>query len=398
MARRVGRYLRTLFLINAGYGLTVAIGLAIIGVPGAIMWGVLGFSLRFLPYIGPWIAAVLPTLVAIATTDGWKTPILTAGWYIVVELIANNIVEPLVYGSSTGISTVGVIISAIFWTWLWGPIGLILAMPMTVCFLVAARYVPQLKFINTLLADQPAATPGERVYQHLLAFDDREPTKFALKHVKDSSLAGFYDDTLLPALVMFEHDRHAELLNDEQSAFVLEAVEDLVTDLGTSEYRAQEKQRAQDAKDGAATGNVVSGPATQPVRVLCIPLHDDADEIAARMLVQLLAAEGFQAESGAAESLTAELVEQVAESESDIVVISVLPPLTPRDSRLLWRRLRGRYPTLPIVVGFWTAAAQKEALAEPVEDAASKVATTLAEAVAFVRSMATQIKHTAKTA
>ena len=232
MARRVGRYLRTLFLINAGYGLTVAIGLAIIGVPGAIMWGVLGFSLRFLPYIGPWIAAVLPTLVAIATTDGWKTPILTAGWYIVVELIANNVVEPLVYGSSTGISTVGVIISAIFWTWLWGPIGLILAMPMTVCLLVATRYVPQLKFINTLLADHPAATPGERIYQRLLAFDDREPTKLAVKHVKETSLAGFYDDMLLPALVMFEHDRHGELLNDEQSAFVLEATEDLITDLG----------------------------------------------------------------------------------------------------------------------------------------------------------------------
>ena len=160
VAHRVGRYLRMLFLVNAGYGVAVAVGLWVIGVPGAIMWGVLGFSLRFLPYLGPWIAATLPILVSIATADGWTQPMLVVGWYIVVELISNNVVEPLVYGSTTGVSTVGVIISAIFWTWLWGPIGLILAMPMTVCLVVAARYVPQLRFITILLADQPPLSPA----------------------------------------------------------------------------------------------------------------------------------------------------------------------------------------------------------------------------------------------
>jgi len=396
---RVGRYLRSLFLLNAGYGLAVAIGLAIIGIPGAVMWGVLGFSLRFLPYVGPWIAAVLPIIVAIATTDGWMQPLFVLGLYLAIELISNNVIEPLVYGSTTGVSTIGVIISAIFWTWLWGPIGLILSMPMTVCLLVAARYVPQLKFITTLLADRPPASPGERVYQRLLAFDYREPTKLAHDFLKESSLANLYDDVMIPALVMAEQDRHADLLNDDQAEFVLEATEDLIDEVSEADRNKLRKQQTHDAKLEATTGSeIVCGPTGQPARVLCMALRDDADELAARMLSHLLIAQGFQAEVGTAEALTGELVDRVAASDSDIVVISVLPPIAPRDSRLLWKRLRSRYPNLPIVVGFWTATGDKEALAEPVEDSASKVVTTLAEAVTVIRGMAAHVQLAAKTA
>ena len=189
VAHRVGRYLRMLFLLNAGYGVVVAAGLWVIGVPGAVMWGVLGFSLA--------IPAVHRPVDRRRGADPGlhrhgrrlDAAIAGVGWYIVVELISNNVVEPLVYGTTTGVSTVGVIIAAIFWTWLWGPIGLILSMPMTVCLLVAARYVPQLKFLTILLADQPPLSPGERVYQRLLAFDYHEPLKLAQSYLKDSSLA-----------------------------------------------------------------------------------------------------------------------------------------------------------------------------------------------------------------
>ena len=239
---RVGRYLRMQFFVNAGYGIAVGIGLWLIGVPGAVMWGVLGFSLRFLPYIGPWIAAALPILVSLGHSDGWTQPLLVVGWYIGLELIFNNVVEPLVYGSTTGVSTVGVILSAIFWTWLWGPIGLILAMPMTVCLVVAARYVPQLRFLTVLLADQPPMTPAERVYQRLLAFDYHEPLQLAHKHLKESSLVSFYDEVLIPALVLAEHDRHADLLNDDQEAFVAEAAEDLVEELQESQRRSSDAE------------------------------------------------------------------------------------------------------------------------------------------------------------
>jgi hypothetical protein len=246
--------------------------------------------------------------------------------------------------------------------------------------------VPQLKFLTILLADRPPQSPPERVYQRLLAFDDREPLKLARAHLEDAPLVKYYDDVLLPALVMAENDRHADLLNEEQAEFIVEATEDLIEDLSEA---AKRKELANEIEAAAAP--------KPSARVLCIPLRDEADELAARMLAQLLAAEGFQAHSGAAESLTGELVEQVAESECDIVVISVLPPISPRDSRLLWRRLRSRFPELPIVVGFWTAEDDKEVLAEPVEDAASRVVTTLGEATAVVRSMAAQQRPVAKT-
>jgi predicted PurR-regulated permease PerM len=396
VAKRVGRYLRMLFVVNATYGMAVSLGLALIGVPGALMWGVLAFSLRFLPYLGPWIAAVMPIFVSIAISPGWTQPLLVAGWYIMVELISNNIVEPMLYGSSIGISTVGVIVSAIFWTWLWGPVGLILAMPMTVCLIVIARYIPQLRFITILLADQPPMSVPERVYQRLLAFDYMEPLKLAQKHVKDSSVTSYYDDILIPTLTLAEQDRYDDLLSDEQASFVLEAADDLVHDLGEPALAAISEQ--------VAAAEKPPGPATPPskefagTRVLCVPLRDQGDEIASHMLAQLLVAEGFDVATEGAKALTNEVVDRVADSESDVVVISVLPPVESRDTRLLWRRLRNRYPNLPIVVGFWNCATTNEGLPTPENDPASKIAVTLAEAVAIVRALAVQHNLSAKTA
>jgi methylmalonyl-CoA mutase cobalamin-binding subunit len=321
------------------------------------------------------------------------------GWYLVMELIFNNVVEPLVYGSTTGVSTIGVMLSAIFWTWLWGPIGLILSMPMTVCLLVAARYVPQLRFLTILLAEQSPASPAERTYQRLLAFDYHEPIKLAHKEVKESSLAAYYDNVLVPALALAENDRHLDVLNEDQSTFILESTGDIVDELGEASHRSLAQAQAHETKTAAAAGaERVNGPITSPTRILCIPLRDEADEIAAHMLAQLLVLEGYQASTGAAKSLTSELVDRVADTDSDVVIISALPPLQPRDTRLLWRRLRKQYPHLPIVVGFWTAVEQKESLAEPVEDAESRVVTNFAEAITNVRAMAAHIEVAAKTA
>jgi hypothetical protein len=287
----------------------------------------------------------------------------------------------MLYGSSIGVSTVGVILTAIFWTWLWGPIGLVIAMPMTVCIVVLARYVPQLKFITVLLADQPPLSPAEHVYQRLLAGDYNEPLKLARRHLKDATLVEFYDQVLVPALNLAERDRHADELNEEQAALVKEAAEDLVDDLGELAESAANEQALPTA-DG------------QLADVLCIPLRDAADEIASKMLLQLLVAKGFQVVAGAAGALTSEVVDQVAASDSDIVVISVLPPIRPRDSRLLWKRLRQRYPELPIIVGYWTGTDATESLLPPPGDSSSKVATTLAQALTVIQSAAGQ--HRAK--
>jgi hypothetical protein len=268
-------------------------------------------------------------------------------------------------------------------------------MPMTVCLLVAARYVPQLKFITILLADQSTLTHAERVYQRLLAFDDREPLKLAQRELKETPLVQYYDNVLLPALVMAEQDRYADRLNEDQVTFVIDAVHDLIADLDDTAKKDAGELRKEIA--ASAPGENLASDNTSP-RILCIPLRDEGDEIATRMLTQLLHADGYDADMGTTDSLTSEMVDRVAQAEIDIVVISVLPPISPRDSRLLWKKLRGRYPTLPIVVGFWTAEKDKDVLAEPVEDAASRIVTTLSEAQQVVRSLAAQVQVASKTA
>jgi hypothetical protein len=393
-----------LFLINLSYGIAVALGLWLIGVPSAIMWGVLGFTLRFLPYIGPWISAAGPILVSIAVTEGWTQPLLVMGMYVVYELVLNNVAEPMLYGSSVGVSSVGVILAAIFWTWLWGPIGLVLAMPMTVCLVVTARYIPQLRFLSVLLADQPPLTPPERIYQRLLAFDYEEPLKVAQSHLKSSTLVNFYDEVLIPALVLAEQDRHAGLLNEDQEEFVQEGAADLVEELSDSAVTIDEVSDAEASTVRGPQGDDALENEAAKARVLCIPLRDEADETATQMLAQLLRAEGFAVETEAAASLTGELVDRVAKSASDVVVISILPPISPRDSRLLWKRLRSRYPDLPIVVGYWSVDG-RESLAPPEGDSGTRVATKLAEAVTLVRTTAARLKmanqeasHEARTA
>jgi hypothetical protein len=328
------------FLINASYGAFVALGMWLIGVPSAITWGVLSFALRFLPYIGPWLAAAMPVFISFATSESWSEPILVVGWFIVLELIVNNVAEPLLYGHSTGVSGIGVIVAAIFWTWIWGPVGLVLAMPLTVCTVVMAKYIPSLQFLTILLGDELPMSLEQRIYQRLLAGDADEARSLVVERLKTSSLLEVYDQMLIPALELAENDRHAGLLHEEQETAVLETARELVDELGESSPPSEPSEKADEDQ-------------SIPARVLCIPLKDDADEISGAMLQQLLEAEGFAVELAAPETLTGELVELIADQKIDIAVISIMPPLPPRYSRLLCSRLRSRHPELPIVVGYW---------------------------------------------
>jgi predicted PurR-regulated permease PerM len=388
-ANRVTRYLRMQFLINAGYGLCVAAALSVLEVPNAVMWGVLAFMLRFLPYIGPILAAAMPIAVSAAVSNGWTQPLLVVGWFVVLELVVNNLIEPWMYGSTIGVSAVGIIVAAIFWTWLWGPIGLVLAMPLTVCLVVMARYVPQLRFVTVLLGDQPALSLAERTYQRLLAMDDTEGRKLAKQQMKTGSLTAYYDDVLIPALMLAERDRHAGTLSDEQESFIEETAEDLVEELGTA---ATPGAAADAAVDAAAEQKTIAD--RPPARVLCIPLRDKADQTCTRMLGQVLAAEGFHVDVGSVESLTNELVEEVEKLDSEVVIVSILPPCSPRNSRLLCRRLQSRFPNLPVIVGYWNAVRgenlqQRFELNEP-----GRLVTSLAEAVAAVRNEAARLPST----
>lgn len=349
VTERVSRYLRMQFLINAGYGLSVGLGLWMIGVPSAVMWGVMSFSLRFLPYIGPWMSAIMPLLVSIATAQGWTQPLMVVGWFTILELIVNNVAEPLLYGRSTGVSGVGVIVAAVFWTWAWGPIGLVLAMPLTVCAVVMARYIPALRFLTVLLGDEPPMTDPERVYQRLLAGDVLEARKLLLERLKTKPLVEVYDEILMPALGMAERDRHAGRLHEEQESAVAETARDLVEEIG----EAADERRQDEVEESPPTA---AGSELHKARVLCIPLRDDADEISAAMLKQLLTAAGMEVDVPMAEALTGEVVDRIESLKIEIAVICILPPLPPRSSRLLCRRLHERYPQLPIVVGHWCEA------------------------------------------
>jgi len=360
-ASRVSRYLRMQLLVNSSYGVAVAIGLAVIGLPNAFLWGVLGLCLRFLPYIGPWLSAVMPIFLSLAIFTGWTVPLLTIGLFLVLELVVNNVIEPLAYGSSIGVSTVGIIIAAIFWTWMWGPVGLVLAVPLTVCLIVMGHYIPPLRFISVLFGDQATLSIEERMYQRLLAFDYDEAYKLAQESLRTSNLGACYDQVMIPTLFLAERDRHAELLSEKQERFVLQAARELIEDL----------EEAVEPAEPPPEGN------GRVPRIFLVPVGDQADEIATEMLSQLLLRRGVHVEEGSLDMLVSETVERVAEVNADAVVISAMPPLATRDGRLLCRRLRARYPSVPIVVGLWNGNGLVRTKQRLIQAGASEVVTGL---------------------
>jgi predicted PurR-regulated permease PerM len=201
---RVSRYLLMLLFINATYGIAAGIGLYFIGLPNAVLWGILATTLRFIPYLGPWLAAAMPIGLAMAISTGWVPPLLAIGLFVVLELLSNNVMEPWLYGKTTGVSVVAVLVAAVFWTWLWGIVGLLLATPLTVCLLVIGKHVPQLSFLDVLLGNEPVFAPARRVYQRLVAGDQEEAVELVEAACGDQSLVQVYDTMLISALALAE--------------------------------------------------------------------------------------------------------------------------------------------------------------------------------------------------
>ena len=230
-SHRVSRYLRMQVLINATFGAAVMVGLLALQMPNAALWGLLAFVARFVPFVGPWMAALLPTALSLVVFDNWSASMAIAGMYIVLELVTSNVLEPWLYGASTGLSSVGIILSAFFWTWLWGGIGLVLATPLTVCLTAWGRYVPQLNFLNILLSDQPALPPGHKVYQRLLAFDFDEASNVVEDYHKTHDSVAVADEVLLATLQLVEQDRHDNALEPDAHAFMMRSLRELADDL-----------------------------------------------------------------------------------------------------------------------------------------------------------------------
>jgi predicted PurR-regulated permease PerM len=252
---RVSRYLLMQFIVNVTYGMSVSLGLWLIGslsnqpIPNVAVWGLLATVLRFIPYIGPWIAATLPILLSLAISDGWVQPLLVIGLFVVLELLSNNVMEPMLYGSSTGISAFGIIISAVFWTWLWGAVGLVLATPLTVCLMVLGRHVPQFKYFEILLGDQPPLPFSASVYQRLLALDEDEVANTAKKYLHDHQLGELFDEVLVPALLLANQDHQQGRIDEARWHYIHDAIRELVVDLQEEAQKLAAKIAASAAKE-----------------------------------------------------------------------------------------------------------------------------------------------------
>ncbi|MFO1047757.1 MAG: AI-2E family transporter [Geminicoccaceae bacterium] len=358
-AKRIGRYLLMQLVVNVLYGLPVAIGLFLIGVPNALLWGMLATVLRFIPYLGPILAAVFPIALSFAVDVGWSTPLLTIALFIGLELFTNNVLEPWLYGSSTGLSPLAIIVAAVFWTTLWGPVGLLLATPLTVCLVVLGRYVPQLQFFEVLLGDQPVLAPEVKFYQRVLAGDPHEAEELAEDLLEERSLEEICDGVILRALVFADQDRQRGALDAARvntvGGHVIEIVEDLAEPVETT-------------------------PQTTPlpVRVLCVGARTKLDVAAAAMLAQLLVRRGATAEVVEAGAL---LHGANLSGPWDVVCLSCLDVGTVRHARRLILRIRARLGRQTrFCVGLWGGSAQEVAQARA-RTQAEELATTLAQAV-----------------
>lgn len=370
---RISRYLLRNSLVNGAFGLLVATGLALVGVECAAMWGLLAAILRFVPYVGPVVAASLPVGLAVIQFPGldWLHPVLAAAVFIVLELITNNVVEPLVYGPSTGVSTVALILSAMFWTWVWGPVGLALAIPLTVVCAVLGEYVEPLEPLAVLLSDKPALAGSIIYYQRLLANDAEEAAKVFETSRTSTSLLAAYDSVVIPAFVVAQRERESGELLEPDEQFIWQATQEIVEEIAT----AQAAPRTGTAGDSAA-------PAALHARIVGCPARDAADELALRMLQQGLAiGTGGGFEILPSTLLASEVITAVAELRPDAVCVSAIGNQGSLLARYLCKRLRQNFPELEIIVGRWGYTGDRENLVESLRArGADQVTTSLSDA------------------
>ncbi len=381
---RVSRYLLMQLIVNVTYGIPVAAGLYFLDVPNAVLWGAFAVVLRFIPYIGPWIAAAFPIALSLAVSPGWTTPLLTIGLFVVLELLSNNVMEPWLYGSSTGVSSIALIIAAVFWTFMWGPVGLVLATPLTVVLVVMGRYVPRLSFLSVVLSDEEALTPAEDCYHRLLTVGENDELEFVESYLKANSLVALYDSVFIPVIATAETDHRLEVLDADQRMLVEQSLRDIIGDLGTRPVVERKPE-----KKGPPDEVVITRPAPATCRVYCLPARADRDELAGQMLAQLLQQQGFTVDNASGKLTAGELMTLVEKAQVDVVVVSVVAPSTVIHARYLCMKLRNAFPTLKIAIGLWGVTEGLEDATKRLRDSgADEVVTTLPDAITLMGKLA----------
>jgi len=356
--RRVSRYLLVQSFVNLLYALGVAVGLFFLGVPYAILWAALAGMLRFIPYVGPIVGFVAPVVVALAVFEGWMRPLLVIGLFLALELFTNLVLETVLYAGAIGVSQVALLIAVAFWSWLWGPLGLLLATPLTVCLAVLGKYVPGLEFVSTLISDEPVLTPDLTYYQRLLAGDHADAGDLIERHVTQDDPDTVFDAVMLPALSYAERDRMEGRLEPDEELAVVEATAELLNDM-------------------------VDGPLDRvegTIPVLGLAADGAPDVLALRMLSRLLRDTPIALEIRERPALSADLLQAVRSGHYRAICIADIPPSAPSRSRVIARRLRALAPDLPILVGRWATAGLADDSSDALRAAgATHVGTTLVE-------------------
>ncbi|HXR78845.1 MAG TPA: AI-2E family transporter [Bryobacteraceae bacterium] len=332
-ATRVSRYLRLQLMVNVSFGVCIAGGLALIGLPHALLWGVIAGAFRFVPYVGVFTAASIPILVAFAASPDWWPPLAVLGLFVTLDLITTNAIEPLVYGVHTGVSELAILIAAVFWTVIWGPIGLLVSIPLTVCIVVLGRYFPFLSTIYILLSEEPSLSIEARVYQRLLRRDFEPAREQVMEFSRKNSAAETFDSALMPVLSLAESDRNRGLLDRNRFDFVLSSLREIGLEISCEECSND------------------SWPNVGNVRVVCVPAFGRADELGALLLARLL--RSFGADAAHLSSAAARRVQEDGDICADIICVSAFSPFAFTHTGNINRRLRIRFPNAPIFAGIW---------------------------------------------
>jgi predicted PurR-regulated permease PerM len=397
-AGRLSRLFLTQLILNSAFGIVIGIGLWLIGTPSAILWGILATVLRFVPYIGAVIAAAFPLALAVAVDPGWSMLLWTLALFLTVEPIVGHVVEPMVYGHSTGLSPVAVVASATFWTALWGPIGLVLATPLTVCLVVLGRHVERLEFLDVMFGDRPALSPPEIFYQRMLAGDPAEAAEKAEEFLKERSLASYYDEVALKGLQLAQIDAERGALDQARLTKIRDAVREFASDLADQDDRPPTKVHlTTDVEASSAVESVAENAAHENLPiigkglppdwqgehpVLCMAGRSLIDEAAAIMLAQLSTAHGLAARVEGAEALAGTNVFRLETSGVAIVCLVYLDSSGPAHMRYSVRRLRRRLPKATIILGCWVKDIDPPALEALRDNAkADLVAASLGDAI-----------------
>jgi predicted PurR-regulated permease PerM len=375
---RLSKYFVTQLSINSLFGIVVGVGLLLIGVPNPVLWGILSALLRFVPYVGSAISAILPMSLAAAVQPGWSMVLWTAAFYLIVEGVTGQIIEPMVYGHSTGLSPFSVVVAAIFWSWLWGPIGLILSTPLTLCLLVLGRHVKKLEFLDIMLGNRPALTPIESFYQRILAGDADEAQDHAERFLKTNSITQYYDDVALPGLQLADADAKSGLLDHAQLDRVQDTVKLLIEGLSNTDHgqTSVSPQEAPDADEDEQPPppepqpelpvDAIPAAWRHPAAVLCIAGRGPLDEAAAGMLAQILTTHGIGARAVTHGAVSRDGIRTIDLAGVVMVCLTYLDiGGNPAHLRFLMQRLRARLPKgTQILVGLWQGA--DPALRDPI--------------------------------